>query len=556
MDRPIFRGKEMKKAKLVLFSNAIFDSVADSPFPGGIAIDGNKIVYIGPKDELRPFIGPNTTVKDFGDKLITPGFCDAHAHIEGGIYRECVPQADLFTAKSEDECARRCAEFAQAHPELDIICGNGWNLTEWEEGAPAPTRHSLDIYLPDKAVFNFCADGHSFWCNTKAMELADLDGMMKKNPRLPAGSIVREPDGHPSGQFKDGWSLALREKSQKYPEETMFKFTRDYVKKLNSMGTTSMGEVSMVPPDAIVPFYSNVKRLENNGELTLRLFIYPGTKRMETEGLEQLFQYAEFINSDLLKLCGLKAVIDGVPATYTAALLEPYADDPSTKGMLIKPREELIPYIVKANALGLPVRIHAVGDAAVRMSLDGFEESIKVNGRLGLRNAIEHMDAVDEADVPRFRELDVIGSMQPAHLIMDNRIREARCGKERSKYDWGFRRLINAGVKMAFGTDAPVVSANLYESFYMAVYRKNLNGVSLNREGAGDQSLTLAETLKGFTIGGAYLHGVDDRLGTLEAGKYADITVSNINLFDATEEELKTAHCVYTIFNGDVVYQE
>ena len=545
----------MKKVKLVLFSNAIFDSVHDEPFPGGIAVDGNRIVYIGPKENLEPYIGPNTTVKDFGDKMISPGFCDAHAHMEGGIYRECVPQADLFTAKSEDECAQRCAEFAAAHPELDIICGNGWNLTEWPEGAPAPTRHSLDKYLPDKAVFNFCADGHSFWCNTKAMEYADLDAMMKKNPKLPASSIVREPDGHPSGQFLDGWSLELREVSQKYPEEQMFKFTRDYTKKLNSLGTTSMGEVSMVPPDNIVSFYSSVKRLENNGELTLRLYIYPGTVRMAPEGMEKIVQYAEFVNTDKMKICGVKAVVDGVPATYTAALLEPYSDRPDTKGMMILPPEGFADYIVAANKMGLPVRIHAVGDAAVRVSLDGFEKSLKVNGRHGLRNAIEHMDAVTDQDVPRFKELDVIASMQPAHLIMDNRIREERCGKERSKYDWGFRRLINAGIRLALGTDAPVVSANLYESIYMAVYRKTLQGVSLNREGAGDQALTLAEALKGFTIDGAYLHGVDEQVGTLEAGKLADIIVSNVNLFTASEEELKTAHCIYTLFDGDVVYE-
>lgn len=545
----------MKKAKLVLFSNAIFDSIHDKPFPGGIAVDGNKIVYVGPKEDLEPFIGPNTTVKDFGDKMISPGFCDAHAHIEGGIYRECVPQADLFTAKSEEECARRCAEFAAAHPDFDIICGNGWNLTEWPEGAPAPTRHSLDKYLPDKAVFNFGADGHSFWCNTKAMEFADLDGMMKKNPKLPASSIVREADGQPSGQFLDGWSLELREVSQKYPEESMFRFTRDYIKKLNSLGTTSMGEVSMVPPDAIVPFYANVKRLENNGELTLRMCIYPGTSRMGVEGLEQLFQYAEFINSDLMKICGVKAVVDGVPATYTAALLEPYSDRPDCTGMTVLPPENFGPYIVAANKLGLPVRIHAVGDAAVRLSLDGFEESLRVNGRHGLRNAIEHMDAVPDADLPRFKELEVIASMQPAHLIMDNRIREERCGKERAKYDWGFRRIINAGIRLALGTDAPVVSANLYESIYMAVYRKNLMGVSMNREGAGDQALTLAEALKGFTVGGAYLHGVEDQVGTLEAGKFADIIVSNTNLFAASEEELKNAHCVFTLFNGDIVYE-
>ena len=311
----------------------------------------------------------------------------------------------------------------------------------------------------------------------------------------------------------------------------------------------------MVPPENIVPFYSNVKRLENNGELTVRMYLYPGTARMASEGMEKIFQYAEFINSDKMKICGVKAVVDGVPATYTACLLEPYSDKPDTKGMTVLPPEAFADYIVAANKIGLPVRIHAVGDGAVRLSLDGFEKSLKVNGRHGLRNAIEHMDAVPDADLHRFAELDVIASMQPAHLIMDNRISEERLGKDRARYSWSFRRLINAGARLALGTDAPVVSANLYESIYMALYRKNLEGVSMDREGIENQALTLPEALKGFTIDGAYLHGVDDQVGTLEAGKFADIIVSNINLFEASEEELKTAHCVFTLFDGNIVYE-
>jgi len=548
----------MKHAQLVLKSNAIFDSVKNEPFEGAVAIDGDKIVYCGNKAGVEDFIGPYTQVKDFGDRLITPGICEGHGHILGTIVRECTPRVSLYDSPSEEDCAKRSLEFSNEHPELPFVYGSGWMLNNWPEGSVFPTKKSIDALIPDRAVYLQSGDGHTFWLNSKAIEESGILAFAEANKDwLQEDWFVRDEKGEPTGVFKEGYVGLLMDITQTFPRDLMVKYKYDYVKLMNKYGITGINEMTVFDPADIVPTFADFKELERQGELTMRMYLYPDYTKGK-KGIYGLLDLIPFFNTDQMRIVGFKQCADGIPATRTAASLEPYADDPSTCGEFAKPKEQLLEEILTANKYGLPVRTHCTGDAAVRFMLDCYEESLKVNGDKGLRNAIEHMDRVDDADLPRFKELGVTASIQPAHLIMDNNLRVERFGKERSKYDWGFRRLFDEGKveHWVVGTDSPVVSCNPYENIYMAVTRKKLDGTSLAREGGGDQAMTMAEVLKGYTYGSAWISYMDDKVGTLEAGKYADITVSNCNLFKADEDQLRSAHCVCTVFNGKVVYEE
>lgn len=264
--------------------------------------------------------------------------------------------------------------------------------------------------------------------------------------------------------------------------------------------------------------------------------------------------FAGKISTDFVQLNGLKTFVDGTTSTYTAWFLEPYTDNPETRGIGCPyiSYDKLSSKIIAANAAGLPVRIHCIGDAAVRFALDAFEDSVMANGAHGLKNAIEHIEMIDPADIPRFKELDVIASMQPQHLPLDEFEKLTRCG-DRSVTQWSVRSLLDAGAKMAFGTDYPVVGFNPYPSIHAAVTRCFMNNEPASNN--PEQKITLYESLMAYTLGAADIFDRADELGTLEEGKLADIIVVDRNLFTIPEGEIKDAQTVMTMIDGRIVYK-
>lgn len=544
-------------AELVLLSDAVFDSVKDKPFSGGVAISGEKIEYVGTKESVRRYIDPYTTVRDFGDKLILPGICDSHAHVESSAKKECALIAkNLDRCKSEDECARAVRDFADMHPELKRINGTGWILSSWRPGAEPPTKASLDKYIPDIPVYLFSADMHTCWINSKAIEECDLARIVEDNPQFPADYAQKDASGRFTGYLKEAIISLVQEFALSYPPAELAKCYAEYTKLLNSMGITAMSDVSLSAPNKIIDRYWPLKAIENRGQLTARYYlsVMPnGDAPYTTEQIKDIDKYREFLHSDKLRIAGIKIMLDGIPFTYTAALLDPYSDDPSTKGGFISSPEVPMKWFKEANRLGYSVRVHCCGDAAVRLALDCFEESNLANDNSGIRNTIEHLDCVSDSDIPRFAELGVTASMQPAHLIMCKDILAERYGS-RIKNEWCFRKLIDAGTTIAIGTDSPVVDVNPYYTIYMAVTRKDLDGTQYGHM-TRDQALTLPEVLKGYTAVAAYVNGMEHKVGTLEAGKYADIAVADRNLFKTHVDELKDCRNICTVFNGKIVYE-
>ena len=362
-------------------------------------------------------------------------------------------------------------------------------------------------------------------------------------------------DGQLNGlAFEPAAAEPAWQKLYDFPEDQIIEIVEGFMKGLASQGVTSISEMSADGyEDMYYKRHKVFQKLSEEGRLTSRVHIYTKLKGMKNFDIVKEWQ-KEFW-SPRFRLNGLKGFLDGVTSTYTAMLLAPYADNPSTcgDGCPLIPQDELNAGVIEANRVGLPVRLHCIGDGAVRMGLDAFEESIKANGRHGLPNTIEHIESADPADIPRFVELDVIASMQGEHLPQENNEKLLRIGEERCRYEWPLRSIVDTGATLAFGTDFPVVFYNQFPGIYAGVARRNYDGSIASADNG--EKLTLAEALRANTLGSAKVYGRDDELGTLEAGKLADVIVLDRNIFERPEEEIKDAKVVLTMVDGEITHK-
>jgi predicted amidohydrolase YtcJ len=297
--------------------------------------------------------------------------------------------------------------------------------------------------------------------------------------------------------------------------------------------------------------YSVLKEMEVAGELTARIHLY--TRLTGYTDFSKAKELEKKYCSEKLGIGGVKGFVDGVTSTYTGYLLEPYSDRPETSGAPIDPKEDMEAYVIAANKAGLGVRLHCIGDGAVRMALDMFEASAKTNGLHGLKNTIEHIESIHPDDIPRFAELNVIPSMQPYHLTLDANEKISRIGVERSRWEWPHKTIIEKGGMLAFGTDYPVVDFNPFPSLYAAVTRCDDEGVptGINPE----ECISLHEALTAYTAGAANAYGRLDDIGTIEKGKLADIIVVDRNLFEVDPGEIKDALVDLTVVDGKIIYE-
>ena len=548
----------MRMADIVLFSEAVFDSVRDEPFAGGVAICGDKIEFVGSRAVISKFVGPNTRVFDFGSQLIMPGFCDSHAHLEGASNRFCALKVQgLDKTTSEAECVELAVEFYKQHPDVKRITGMGWSLNDWGNDAPVPTKHSLDKYFPDIPVYLQSVDGHMCWLNSAAIEECGEEEFLASNPKIRPEWAPREADGSLVGFLREGASGYPFFYSIKVTPEEFAQYYRELIGMCSAYGITGFIDASMQPAETIAAFYAPVKALDNNGRLDLRIHMYPGVRPADMasmDGVRAILPYLDLYTSDMLHISGIKSQIDGITESRTGAMLAPYASDPSTKGEPMVEPEVINRWMEQTNALGFSTKLHCIGDYAVRMALDAFEAAGKVCDMSDIRNCVEHLENVDDADVPRFAQLGAIASFQPAHVVLGKGFAEQNLGMERFKREFRWRDIVRTGAHYALGTDAPVVSLDPFVTIYNAVTRLDVDGSQYSPYTA-DQCLTLAETLKGYTVEANYSCRFEHKCGTLEAGKYADIVVWDKNPFDIAPEEIKDCCAVMTISNGRIVYQ-
>ncbi|WP_258832187.1 amidohydrolase [Peribacillus frigoritolerans] len=535
----------IKKADIVLSSDAIFTGLTHEPTSGAIAILGDKILSVGSKAEIEPFIGSGTKVFNYGNQLIMPGFHDFHLHIMFSALS--LTSINLFEARSAQEVAAKVLEFSKECPEEEWIIGMQWDAGYWHD-KQEPHYRILDAVIPDRPVVLFHAEGHYTWVNSKAMELAGVTEDIR-DPDF--GRYERDKNGLLTGiLYEDAQQIVLKEalRLTQNKKETILK---EFLRLLSQYGITSVNDL-FAPIDDFLQDYDLFEKLDKQGELTTRFHITP-----ELDGnLDKAQTLRNKYESRKLQFSGLKQFVDGTVTGHTAYFLKPYSDQLDICGHPALDPEVLIDRVVKADELGFRIRFHAIGDGAIRLALDAFEEAERKNGKRDSRHTIEHIEVIDQDDIERFSKLGVIASMQPDHMAASSReVYSSIIGPEREKNVFLTKSLLNSGASLALGTDFPVsISLNPMRQIYTAITRVDSSGNPQNTWHP-EQKLTLAEALKAYTYGSAYGCFREHELGTLEAGKLADLVVLDRNLFDIPESEVLETKVELTINDGKVVYK-
>ena len=508
------------------------------PAARALAITGETIAAVGDDRDIRRLEGPSTRVIDAGGKLVLPGFNDAHVHLIRGA--EELVGVDLRPARDEREMARRLADHASKIPSGRWIRGGYWDHEGWP-GTSLPTREQIDAATPAHPVFVERLDGHMALANSLALRLAGIDA----STETPAGgTIVRDARGRPTGLLKDNaMALVLRAIPPESSEDILAK-ARAALRHAASLGVTTIQDMTAGAAEL-----SAYQVLRARGELTSRIYAIQNCDptSLVAAGIRTGF------GDDWLRVGGIKLFADGSMGSGTAAFFEPYADDPGTCGLLIHEPDRLQEAIFAADAAGFQPVVHAIGDRANALVLDVFARLRAERGVRDRRARIEHAQVIRRADLARFSALDVIASVQPSHCIDDMRWAEARIGPARCALAYNVRSFLDAGVRVAFGTDWFVEPLNPMLGVYAAVTRRFPDGTP----GEGwypEERIGIAQALHCYTAGSAYAEHADIRKGTLTPGKLADLVILSDDLFMIPPRAMLDARPLLTMVGGRVVY--
>ncbi|MDR0885706.1 MAG: amidohydrolase [Clostridiales Family XIII bacterium] len=538
-------------ADLVIKGNAIFDSIADAPYQGAVVVKGNKIQKVLQGDAIRDindYINDDTKVIDAGDRTVMAGFHDSHVHfLLAGLYQT---YPELTTCVSEQEVVDKVFEASKAIEDKDgWMFGFGWYTSFWDVKVD-PTKASLDKAFPDRPVILLNAEAHGAWVNSKALEIA---GITKDTKDPEAGIIIRDANGEPTGYLHEGAVGLVTTYAMDFSKEQMKQLIRAFFNGAKEFGITSINDVMPLYHGDIgdVSVYSE---MDQSGELTTRVHAAPDL----LGDLDKVLELKDKYTSDRLKINQVKQFIDGVSTTHTALMLEDYTDAPGNKGVELYDFKAMGRAVPEAHKRGLSVKLHSCGDRSCRYALDFYENAIKLYGKNECRHAIEHCEIVDPTDLPRFKELGIIPSVQPEHIAISQKFDEdpyfIAMGDERANRTWPLKTLLELTGVLAIGSDCPVVDNNPFLEIYRGVTRLFNDG---EPKGGWNptQKLTLAEVLRSYTWGSAYGVRREDELGSLKAGNFADIIVIDRNLFGVPESELIDGKVDVTIFDGNVIYE-
>lgn len=513
-----------------------------------VAVYGNHVKAVGTTAEMRALAGPKTRVIDAKGALVLPGFNDAHVHFISGGFQ--LSNVDLRDAATPQEFAERVRRFSERLPKGRWMTGGDWDHERWPNvngAAPLPTKELIDAFTPDRAVFVNRLDGHMALANSYTLKLA---GVTRDTPDPPGGQIVRDSKtGEPTGVLKDAAMSFVWKVAPAPSFEEKLEAVRAATAHAAAHGVTSVQDMSA---GGDVGVYQS---LLERGELKTRVYAVaplPDWERLKRVGIRRAF------GSDMLRIGGLKGFSDGSLGSTTALFFEPYLDAPGSTGL---PSDEMFPEgamlkrVEGADAAGLQVMIHAIGDRANDAILNIYEQVEKGNGARDRRFRIEHAQHLRVQDLARFGRGRVVASMQPYHCIDDGRWAEKRIGPERAKGTYAFRSLLDAGAVLAFGSDWSVAPLDPVMGIYAAVTRRTLDG----RNPAGwvpGQKITVEEAVRAYTAGSAYAEFAEGVKGTITPGKLADLVILDRDIFRIDAAEIEKVKVRMTIMDGRVVYEK
>jgi hypothetical protein len=544
------RSARVAPADILIVHAKIFTGDEKTPWAQSLAIRKGKIVAVGTDEQVARYRAIGTKQIDAGGKLVLPAFTDSHIHMtEGGL---SLLHVNLEGAKDAADIQNRLRAYAAQHPDDPWILGRGWNYAMF---APEtlPNKKILDQLFPATPVFLEGYDGHTYWANSKALALAEIT---KSTPDPLNGAIVRDPStGEPTGALKE-YAGDLVAKVVPKP---------DHVQKLNALRAAMKwaNQNGLARVHSCGGDFENLdllQELRDDNQLSVRFHIayLPDPPKLRPQDVEAVEAARKKFHDQWIDVNSVKFFLDGVVESHTAAFLEPYSDDPSTKGSLFWNPEEYRSAVAQLDKSGFQLYTHAIGDYAVRTALDAYEFAEHQNNTKDDRNRIEHIETITATDIPRFAKLRVIASMQPLHSYPDEDTLDVwarNIGPDRASRAWVWKSIALDGGRYTFGSDWPVVTLNPWEGIQTAVTRQTSDG----KPPGGfcpSQKLTVAEAVEGYTMDAAYAGHLEKSEGSLEPGKVADVIMVDHDIFEIDPHTIDQTKVVLTIVGGKIVYAD
>jgi predicted amidohydrolase YtcJ len=531
-------------ADLVFYNGKIWTVNPDKPWAEAVAIRGERILKVGTTEEIKALFDDFTQGVDLKGSFVLPGFIDSHTHfLDGGF---ALSSIQLRGVNSKDEFITTVKRRVDEIGSEEWILHGDWDQQQFDP-PEMPRKEWIDPISPQNPVFVNRHDGHMALANSLALEIA---GVTKESVSPPGGEIVKDSKtGEPTGILKDE---AMGLVSNKIPEPSFKekkKAAQAALRHASQFGVTSVHDMA---------YSSNFEvyhELFKEGTLNARLTVYFAIGERD---LYSQLEQKKPLESELLKIGGLKGFVDGSLGSFTALFFQPYSDEPEKTGIFASdmyPEGIMEKRIRAADKSGLQIAIHAIGDKANHVILDIMERVIADGGPRDRRWRIEHAQHLIAEDFLRYAKMDIIASVQPYHAIDDGRWAERKIGKERAKYTYAFKSFLNTGVLLACGSDWTVAPLDPISGIYAAVTRRTLDGKNVDGW-IPEQKISLEEAIKGYTINGAYTEFAEGVKGSVQEGKFADLVVLSQNLFEIPPEDILDTEVLMTLFNGEIIYKK
>jgi predicted amidohydrolase YtcJ len=538
---------------LLIVDARIWTGDAQRPEAAAMAIDHGRIIFVKTSEEWAELakqgfrIGADR-ILDLHGKRVVPGFYDSHVHLLGTGMR--LGQVSLKDAIDQEEFGRRLREFDRKMPRDRWMLGGNWDHDR-ALGGSLPTAELIDKYVKDRPVFLNRYDGHMGVANTRALQLAHITS---KTSDVVGGIVYRKRGSdEPTGLLRD-LAMSLMDRVIPPPDETeIAEAVRAALAAIRASGLTSVQDMDGSSNSTRHKLFQQYQWLAREGKLTCRIdHRWPIISWRE---LGDLGVTADFGN-EWIRIGGVKGFIDGSLGSSTAKFFEPYLNEPNSTGIFVTPLVLLEPLVRNADRAGISIAVHAIGDRGNAEMLRIYGDAIKANGVRDRRFRIEHAQHLRPSDIPRFKELGVVASMQPYHIVDDGRWAEGRIGSERCASSYANRSLLDAGAVLAFGSDSPVAPLNVLLGIDAAVNRRTLDGK--HPEGwFPKQKISVEEALRAYTWGSAYAASQEKERGTLATGLFGDCAVLSRDILDATERDhIGQTEVLFTIVGGNIVFEK
>lgn len=548
--------EEARESDLVFTGGAVYRVTDTDPWATAVAITGKRITYVGDDAGATSFIGTNTRVVELGGKMLMPGFQDAHVHpVDSGMtFNQCA----VFDLPKLEDLLAAIETCVEERPDADWIVGAGWYVSTF---APSglPPKSLLDAIAPDTPITLLSNGAHSVWANSAAIESAGITAETK-DPK--GGRIDRDPaTGEPSGSFQEAAMPLIQDFE---PASTLKQRMAGlaYAQRLfHSFGITGVHdayvEISRETAYTNMEAYTAFADAEALKMHVVAAMLFDPTLPLEPQ-IELFKELRQSADRQHIKATAVKILVDGVATSYSAAMLEPYADREAdgVTGTPLIPRAEMIDLVTRLDALGFQIHFHSIGDAATRYSLDAIEAARAQNGERDSRHHISHIMVWDPADFGRVVDLDVIANFQALWAYKSthyDEITRVRMGEKRSNYIYPIGTLHELGAKLAFGSDWYVSSANPLLAIEVSVTRLGPDG-DTTEPLLPSEAIDLATAIRAATLGSAYGNFLDEETGSIEVGKLADLIVIDKNLFDIPASDISEARVRLTLFEGEAVF--